>query len=151
SRRIKRSKWSSAKARSSMAWGRPLLAYRPPSGGERPGCFIYNGGILAGDRLVVRILALLVLAAGLGALAWVLAVQLFPPAQQVPTMPDPVAVLILTQEQASAFARLALKGIQCEYPNHPGHVVNDAADVKHPRELHPAFYGCFDWHSSVHG
>jgi hypothetical protein len=59
--------------------------------------------------------------------------------------------LVLTQKQASAFAALALKGLQKEYPNKPGHVMNDAADIKSPRALHPAFYGCFDWHSSVHG
>ena len=54
-------------------------------------------------------------------------------------------------EQLSAFARLALKGIQKEYPNKPGHVLNGDMDAKSPRALHPAFYGCFDWHSSVHG
>src|ERR1043166_3969794 len=53
--------------------------------------------------------------------------------------------------QASLFARLALKGIDREYPNKPGHVLNGPADVKGPRALHPAFFGCFDWHSSVHG
>jgi hypothetical protein len=57
----------------------------------------------------------------------------------------------MTQEQASAFAKLALKGIQQEYPNKPGHVLNGDADNKTPRALHPAFYGSFDWHSSVHG
>ena len=59
--------------------------------------------------------------------------------------------LALTPKHASAFAALALKGIQKEFPNKPGHVWNDSADAKTPRELHPAFYGCFDWHSSVHG
>jgi hypothetical protein len=57
----------------------------------------------------------------------------------------------LTKEQASAFAKLALKGLQKEYPNKPGHVLNEDADNKTPKALHPAFYGCFDWHSSVHG
>ena len=57
----------------------------------------------------------------------------------------------MTQKQASAFARLALKGLTKEYPNKPGDVLNDAADVKIPKAMHPAFYGCFDWHSSVHG
>jgi len=57
----------------------------------------------------------------------------------------------LTQEQASHFAALALKCIRREYPNKPEHVLNDAADVRSPKALHPAFYGCFDWHSSVHG
>jgi hypothetical protein len=57
----------------------------------------------------------------------------------------------MNQEQASAFARLALKGIKKEYPNKPGDVLNSDADIKGPRALHPAFYGCFDWHSAVHG
>ncbi|MBN1394228.1 MAG: DUF2891 domain-containing protein [Pirellulales bacterium] len=57
----------------------------------------------------------------------------------------------LSRNQASSFARLALKGIQKEYPNKPGHVINGPGDVKCPRALHPAFYGSFDWHSSVHG
>ncbi len=59
--------------------------------------------------------------------------------------------LELDQRRASLFARLALKGISREFPNKPGHVVNDPADVKRPQALHPAFYGSFDWHSSVHG
>jgi hypothetical protein len=54
-------------------------------------------------------------------------------------------------EQASHFAKLALKGIQKEYPNKPGDVLNHERDVQSPRAMHPAFYGCFDWHSSVHG
>jgi hypothetical protein len=57
----------------------------------------------------------------------------------------------LTQEQASAFAKLALKGIVKEYPNKPEHIMAGPGDVKGPRALHPAFYGSFDWHSSVHG
>src|SRR5260370_31924900 len=65
--------------------------------------------------------------------------------------PAPKKSPTLTQKHASAFAALALKGIQREFPNKPGHVWNDAADAKTPRALHPAFYGCFDWHSSVHG
>ena len=38
-----------------------------------------------------------------------------------------------------------------EYPNKPEHVVAGPADVKSPKALHPAFYGCYDWHSSVNG
>jgi hypothetical protein len=57
----------------------------------------------------------------------------------------------LTAEEASHFAALALKCITKEYPNKPDHTVNDASDVKPQRAMHPAFYGCFDWHSSVHG
>ena len=57
----------------------------------------------------------------------------------------------LSREQASGFARLALKGTDKEYPNKPEHVMSGPDDVKGPRALHPAFYGCYDWHSSVHG
>src|SRR5882724_3924853 len=57
----------------------------------------------------------------------------------------------LTQSQASHFALLALKCVAREYPNKPEHVLNDAGDVQSPKALHPAFYGCYDWHSSVHG
>jgi len=57
----------------------------------------------------------------------------------------------LTRDQASAFARLALKGIRKEYPNKPADVLNGAQDVLSPKQMHPAFYGCFDWHSAVHG
>ena len=59
--------------------------------------------------------------------------------------------LSLDQEAASRFAQLALKGIEREYPNKLGHVMNSAAEVRNPAALHPAFYGSFDWHSSVHG
>jgi hypothetical protein len=57
----------------------------------------------------------------------------------------------LSRERASAFARLALAAVQKEYPNKPEHVLGGAADAKTPRALHPAFYGSYDWHSSVHG
>lgn len=49
------------------------------------------------------------------------------------------------------FARLALTCVHKEYPNKISHVLNDAGDARPPSELTPAFYGCFDWHSSVHG
>src|SRR5271165_3996326 len=58
---------------------------------------------------------------------------------------------VLTRDRASALARLALKAIDKEYPNKPEHVLGGPADVKGPRALHPAFFGCYDWHSSVHG
>ena len=64
----------------------------------------------------------------------------------------PVPGQPLTDQQATAFARLALEGIECEYPNKPSNVVTNATDAaRSPREMHPTFYGCFDWHSSVHG
>jgi len=52
---------------------------------------------------------------------------------------------------AERFARLALACVDKEYPNHISHVLNSDADVAPPRKLTPAFYGCYDWHSSVHG
>src|SRR6516165_4101775 len=55
----------------------------------------------------------------------------------------------MTPKQASGFARLALKAVVREYPNKPGEVLNGPADVRGPRAMHPAFYGSFDWHSSV--
>lgn len=48
-------------------------------------------------------------------------------------------------------ARLALKCLHQEYPNKLAHVLRSDSDVKPPRELTPAFYGCYDWHSAVHG
>jgi len=55
------------------------------------------------------------------------------------------------QNQSARFARLALDCVHREYPNKIAHALNSDADVKPPRELTPAFYGCYDWHSSVHG
>src|SRR5664279_4487596 len=52
---------------------------------------------------------------------------------------------------AERFARLALACVDKEYPNHISHVLNSDADVAPPRKLTPAFFGCYDWHSSVHG
>lgn len=52
---------------------------------------------------------------------------------------------------AGRFAALALACVQKEYPNKISHVLNSPDDVKPPHALTPAFYGCYDWHSSVHG
>jgi hypothetical protein len=64
--------------------------------------------------------------------------------------PTPIS-LSLIQDEGSHFARLALKCVSKEYPNKPDHTINDATDIKNPRVMHPSFYGCYDWHSSVHG
>lgn len=61
------------------------------------------------------------------------------------------AQMNLSEKQASHFAALALKCVSREFPNKPEHVINNASEVKAPKVLHPAFYGCYDWHSSVHG
>ncbi len=52
---------------------------------------------------------------------------------------------------ADRFAQLALACVHKEYPNKISHVLNSDADVAPPRKLTPAFCGCYDWHSSVHG
>lgn len=57
----------------------------------------------------------------------------------------------MTQEQADGFVKLALAGIDREFPNKTGHVTTGPDDLKSPRAMHPVFYGHFDWHSSVHG
>jgi Protein of unknown function (DUF2891) len=57
----------------------------------------------------------------------------------------------LNPTTAGRFAALALACVQKEYPNKISHILNSPADVKAPHELTPAFYGCYDWHSSVHG
>lgn len=57
----------------------------------------------------------------------------------------------LQPEVAARFAALALDCVHREYPNQIQHVLQSDADAKTPRQLTPAFYGCFDWHSAVHG
>jgi hypothetical protein len=52
---------------------------------------------------------------------------------------------------AQRFADLALACVAKEFPNKISHLLNSDADVAPPRELTPAFFGCYDWHSSVHG
>jgi hypothetical protein len=52
---------------------------------------------------------------------------------------------------AERFAGLALACVHKEYPNKIAHVMSSDADALPPRELSPAFFGCYDWHSSVHG
>jgi hypothetical protein len=57
----------------------------------------------------------------------------------------------MTADHASHFAQLALACIQRELPNHIQHAITGPDDIRGPRALHPAFYGCLDWHSAVHG
>ncbi len=57
----------------------------------------------------------------------------------------------LDADTAQRFAQLALDCVHREYPNKIAHVLSSDDDVLPPRELTPAFYGCFDWHSAVHG
>jgi hypothetical protein len=65
----------------------------------------------------------------------------------------PLSAQVTDMNTASVerFASLALACAQKEYPNKIAHVMGSDNDVAPPRELTPSFYGCFDWHSSVHG
>ncbi len=56
-----------------------------------------------------------------------------------------------SENEAVSFSEMALKCIERQYPNKLSHVMNSENEVLSPKDLHPAFYGCFDWHSSVHG
>jgi len=64
---------------------------------------------------------------------------------------EPPEFPTLDLEAASLFAGLALHGITREYPNKLDHVMNGPEEVLSPSELHPVFFGSYDWHSCVHG
>ena len=79
-----------------------------------------------------------------------------PPPTEKEAPPPPVRKPVpelspLTDASASNFAQLTLKCVQKKYPNQPGLILKAAEDVVPPETAHPAFYGCYDWHSSVHG
>lgn len=66
--------------------------------------------------------------------------------------PAPLAFpTTIEPELADRFSRLALNCVQQEFPNKISRTTNDAESIGAPRELFPVFYGCFDWHSAVHG
>ena len=70
----------------------------------------------------------------------------------LPFAPGPVAAGPgLDEAAAGRFAALALGCVHLEYPNKLSHTLRSDADARSPRELTPAFFGCYDWHSSVHG
>ena len=64
---------------------------------------------------------------------------------------DQFPLVTLDQEEAKRLVSLPMKCVSNEFPNKLGQTLGGTKDLKSPRELHPAFYGCFDWHSSVHG
>jgi hypothetical protein len=76
------------------------------------------------------------------------AVAFLPPLALAATGP---AGATLEPAAAARFAGLALKCLHQEYPNHMSLSLDSAADARPPHELTPAFYGCLDWHSDVHG
>lgn len=66
-------------------------------------------------------------------------------------IPAPAPDVVLDEAHAAHFAGLALSCVGREYPNKIAHRLDNARDVQAPSQLYPAFYGCYDWHSSVHG
>ncbi len=60
-------------------------------------------------------------------------------------------ISVLNLQEANRLAQLPLNCMETEYPNRLGQTLGDSTYLKSPKELHPAFYGCFDWHSAVHG
>jgi hypothetical protein len=87
------------------------------------------------------LLATLVLLAGCGS----------PIDDQTPVEAEHVAPDPSDADGLTPFVTLALDCAEQEYPNKIAHTMTADADLAPPRDLHPAFYGCFDWHSSVHG
>lgn len=86
----------------------------------------------------------------------ILATSCASPPAPAPTQAAPVRKPVpelpaLTEASASNFAQLTLKCVQKTYPNQPGLILDRPSDVLPPEKAHPAFYGCYDWHSSVHG
>tara|TARA_R110000824_G_scaffold25838_4_gene89526 strand:- start:9205 stop:10410 length:1206 start_codon:yes stop_codon:yes gene_type:complete len=67
------------------------------------------------------------------------------------TAPDPADNSLTPRKAEQAYARIALNCINKQYPNKISHVLNSAIDVAEPSKMTPVFYGCFDWHSAVHG
>jgi hypothetical protein len=65
--------------------------------------------------------------------------------------PDDPVTPRFDRAKAEYLYTFAYDCIDREYPNKPGTVLGDDSYLMPPRELHPAFYGCFDWHSAVHG
>ncbi|MBJ7879969.1 DUF2891 domain-containing protein [Gelidibacter salicanalis] len=64
---------------------------------------------------------------------------------------EQVSAPTLHLEEANRLAQLPIHCIHTEYPNKLGQTIGSKDDLQEPKALHPAFYGCFDWHSAVHG
>lgn len=69
------------------------------------------------------------------------------PSSEIKQFPAP----IFTIAEANKLIELPLHCVTTEYPNKLGQTIGSDADLQPPHELHPTFYGCFDWHSAVHG
>lgn len=65
--------------------------------------------------------------------------------------PNAALNIQLDLAQANRLAQLPLSCITQPFPYKAGHTIAKAEDMDLPQVHHPAFYGCFDWHSAVHG
>ncbi len=99
----------------------------------------------------VAVIALIVLPPGPATAAGTPGAAAGPSGAAAGTAAAPEEPAMLTADQAARLAALALDCVRREYPNKIAHVMTSDADVAPPRELYPAFHGCFDWHSAVHG
>ncbi len=72
------------------------------------------------------------------------------PQTQIPERNE-ITLPELNIAEANRLASLPFGCMQVEYPNKLGQTLNDSTHIQNPKALHPAFFGCFDWHSSVHG
>lgn len=73
------------------------------------------------------------------------------PLLTLPVLAAAAPARALDAAAAGRFARQALDCVEKEFPNKLDHVMNGPQEITGPKAQHPAFYGCFDWHSSVHG
>lgn len=65
---------------------------------------------------------------------------------------NPIQLEVLLDKQtADKLVTLPLSCVTKEYPNKLSQVISSQKDLRAPQDLHPVFYGCFDWHSAVHG
>lgn len=96
--------------------------------------------LLASCSLSLLLLPLLLLTLGL-----------FGCSRPGPSQQQPVDSPQLTPQLASRLVRLSLDCVDRPWPNKPGHILDGDSALRPPSELTPAFFGCFDWHSAVHG
>src|SRR5262249_14624360 len=109
-----------------------------------------SGAVIVRRTIRMRALGLIPVLGLSGALGAV-AIAAQPAAEAGIAVSTDAAAGPLEEAAAERFAHLALACLHKEYPNKVGHVMVSDADAQPPRLLTPAFYGCFDWHSDVHG
>ncbi len=71
--------------------------------------------------------------------------------QNQQTIGEDISLNEISLLEAERLVQLPFTCATQEYPNKLNQVIADSTDLQSPKELHPAFYGCFDWHSAVHG